>query len=159
MFSKAKIKILGFLKQGITPHKLALTMAFGICVGIIPLLGSTSILCAAIALSFRLNMPAIQVVNYLIYPVQLLLFIPFLKLGAMLFSEENFKLSLNQITQMLADHPWQTISDLFLINMYGLLLWLLITPFIYVIVYFLFKRLFIKTVERINKNSAIQPQR
>ncbi len=56
--------IVALLTQEITPEKLALSLAFGIVLGIFPVLGSTTVLCAAAALVFGLNLPAIQLVNW-----------------------------------------------------------------------------------------------
>ena len=56
--------IVALLTQGITPEKIALSLAFGIVLGIFPVLGSTTVLCAAAALVFGLNLPAIQLVNW-----------------------------------------------------------------------------------------------
>ena len=39
------IPILDLLRQGITPEKIALSIALGITLGVTPVLGSTSILC------------------------------------------------------------------------------------------------------------------
>jgi hypothetical protein len=50
--------LLKFLKQGMSPERLALCVAIGGGVGNIPFLGLPGILCAAIALAFRLNLPA-----------------------------------------------------------------------------------------------------
>lgn len=37
-------------------------------------------LCTLVALFFRLNLPAIQIANYVSFPLQVILFFPFLKL-------------------------------------------------------------------------------
>jgi uncharacterized protein (DUF2062 family) len=71
--------------QGITPHKLALTLALGVAVGILPLLWGSTLLCALLAFAFGLNQAGIQAVNYLSYPLQLALLVPFYRLGAKLF--------------------------------------------------------------------------
>ncbi|MFY9660850.1 MAG: DUF2062 domain-containing protein, partial [Terriglobales bacterium] len=92
--------IVALLTQGITPEKIALSLAFGIVLGIFPVPGSTTLLCAAAALIFRLNLPAIQLVNYLIYPLQLFLLLPFIRLGEMLFRAAPLRLSLTQILAM-----------------------------------------------------------
>jgi uncharacterized protein (DUF2062 family) len=44
--------ILALLTQGITPEKIALSLALGIVLGVFPVLGSTTVLCAAAALLF-----------------------------------------------------------------------------------------------------------
>jgi len=61
------VPIVDLLRQGITPEKIALSVALGAVLGIFPVLGSTTLLCAAAAFILRLNMPPIQVVNFLIY--------------------------------------------------------------------------------------------
>lgn len=72
------------LSYGLTPQKLALTLCFGISIGIMPTLWGTSVLCAAVAAVFRLNQGAIQTVNYACYPLQLALLLPFFRLGELL---------------------------------------------------------------------------
>jgi uncharacterized protein (DUF2062 family) len=73
--------VLGFLRQGITPQKLAMSLAFGLGLGVFPILGLSTILCTAVALALRLNLPAIQLVNYAAAPAQVLLIIPFVRVG------------------------------------------------------------------------------
>ena len=73
--------LLGLLKQGVAPDKLALCVAIGIVVGNIPYFGTSTILCTVIALLFRLNLPAMQLVQAAMAPTQLLLIIPFVRLG------------------------------------------------------------------------------
>jgi uncharacterized protein (TIGR03437 family) len=68
-YRKIVLPIIDLLRQGITPEKVALSIALGVTLGIFPVLGSTTILCAAAAVVLRLNLPAIQAVNYLIYPI------------------------------------------------------------------------------------------
>src|SRR5579863_3755995 len=73
--------LLALLSQGIAPDRLALCVAIGVVLGNVPILGISSILCAAIALAFRLNLPAIQLVQAAMAPTQILLIIPFIRLG------------------------------------------------------------------------------
>lgn len=71
--------------QGTTPQQLALTIALGVAVGIVPCVWGATPLCALLALRLRLNQIAIQAVNYLVYPLQIALFLPFCALGAAIF--------------------------------------------------------------------------
>ena len=148
------MKITAFLKEGISPQKLSIAMALGITLGLIPLLGATSILCAAAAFAFRLNMPSVQLVNYIVYPLQLILYIPFLKTGTYLFSQEHFDYTLQNITEMLSENLWQTVSDFFWINVYGLLLWAILAPLLFAAVYFLTLPVFKKIEISFKKNPA-----
>ena len=80
----AKRNTVLWLSQGISPRRLALTLAVGFAVGCIPVLGVPTVLCAGLALALRLNLPAIQAANYAAMPLQLLLIAPFVRLGAWL---------------------------------------------------------------------------
>jgi hypothetical protein len=45
--------------------------------------------CAVVALSLRLNLPAIQAANYLVMPLQLVLIVPFVRLGGWLMASSH----------------------------------------------------------------------
>lgn len=75
-----------WLRQGISPQRLALTLALGFAIGCIPVIGIPTALCLLVALGLRLNMPAIQAANYAAMPFQLALIFPFVRLGGWLFS-------------------------------------------------------------------------
>ena len=92
--------MIGLLVQGITPHKVALTVALGVVLGVTPVLGTTIASCTLVALVFRLNLPLIQLANNLVYPLQLLLLIPFVQAGQWLFRQPPMPLSVSQIL------PW-----------------------------------------------------
>lgn len=74
-----------WLRQGISPRRLALTLALGFTIGCVPVVGAPTVLCATLALALGLNMPAIQAANYIAMPFQLILIVPFLRLGARLW--------------------------------------------------------------------------
>ncbi len=81
-----KRNVIDWLRQGISPRRLALTLALGFAIGCIPVIGVPTVLCAAVALGLRLNLPAIQAANYAAMPFQLALIVPFVRLGGKLFS-------------------------------------------------------------------------
>ncbi len=82
----AKRNAVRWLSQGISPRRLALTLALGFAVGCIPVVGIPTVLCAALALALRLNLPAIQAANYAAMPLQLALIFPFMRLGGWIMS-------------------------------------------------------------------------
>jgi uncharacterized protein (DUF2062 family) len=77
------------LRQGISPRRLALTLALGFAIGCIPVVGIPTLVCAALALTLRLNLPAIQAANYAVMPLQLLLIVPFVRLGGWLIASSR----------------------------------------------------------------------
>ena len=97
-------KLIAFLKMGITPEKLALCIALGFTFGMIPALGTTTILCALTAFILRLNLAAILVVNYFVYPIQLALLLPFIRAGEWLFGSGHLDLSAELIQRMMKEY-------------------------------------------------------
>jgi uncharacterized protein (DUF2062 family) len=82
----AKRTVLFWLSQGVSPRRLALTLALGFAIGCIPVVGIPTVLCVTVALALRLNLPAIQAANYAAMPLQLVLIVPFMRLGRWLVS-------------------------------------------------------------------------
>jgi len=114
---------LDLLKQGVSPEKIALTIALGISLGVVPVLGSTSALCGIVALRLRLNLPAILAVNWAVYPLQIALLIPFLRAGAWLFRVDGPKLTVVQILSMIRTSVWHTIVTLWSATLHALVVW------------------------------------
>ena len=136
LIRKVYLPIVAFLKQGVTPKKLALSVAFGCVLGVIPLLGATTVLCALASFSFRLNMGVIQIVNYAVYPLQLLFFIPFINVGVYLFNAEPLPFNIDQITDMLKENMFDLILSLGYFNVLGVVMWLLLAPLLLLILYY-----------------------
>ncbi|MBT5550318.1 MAG: DUF2062 domain-containing protein, partial [Nitrospina sp.] len=78
---KLILPLVGLLKQGMDPSKLALALTSGALIGIFPVLGIATVVCGGVAVFFRLNHPAIQLANYIVFPMQIVLFFPFLTIG------------------------------------------------------------------------------
>ena len=74
---------------GLSPRRLALTLALGLAVGCIPVVGIPTLLCALLALALGLNQPAIQAANYAVMPLQLLLILPLIRLGGWLMASTH----------------------------------------------------------------------
>jgi hypothetical protein len=131
------IPILDLLRQGITPEKIALSIALGITLGVTPVLGSTSVLCFLAAVLFRLNVPAIQLVNYFVYPLQLVLLIPFIHVGEWIFAVRPASVSVAQIVHLIRADVWSAIATLWTATMHALVAWLAIGPVAALVIYLL----------------------
>lgn len=126
---------MGFLKAGISPGQLAVAFALGMVVGIIPLLGSTTLICALLALALRLNLPVLQLANYTVFPLQLLLFIPFFQMGGYLFEPLQIPLSVTQLSEMLEADFFAAVQLFWFANLQALLVWLLLAVPLYLLLY------------------------
>lgn len=124
------------LKQGVTPEKLALTVALGLVLGIFPILGATTLLCGAAAIALRLNQPVIQLVNYFAYPVQLALIIPIYQAGEKLFGNAPIPLSIPLIFERFRADFGQFLRDFGMIAVQGIVVWCILAPVLVSALYF-----------------------
>jgi len=120
--------IVDLFTQGITPEKVALSIAFGLVLGVFPALGWTSLLCLLVAVWLKLNVPAMQLVNYLAYPLQLVLLVPFIRAGEVLFRVPKLVISLPQILAMVRADVWHAIAALWMTTVHAIVAWTLIAP-------------------------------
>jgi uncharacterized protein (DUF2062 family) len=146
--------ILQLLTQGITPEKIALSLAFGIMLGVFPVAGTTSLLCLLAALVFRLNVPALQLVNLLMYPVWFALLIPFIRLGERLFGAAPLALNATQLVALAHANLWHSIQLLWLTALRAAAAWMLIGPPSILVLYLILLPL----VRRLEQMRIARPQ-
>ncbi len=149
--------LLGLLSQGMTPEKLALCVAVGIVVGNIPILGVSSILCGIIALMFRLNLAAIQIVQAAMAPTQILLIIPFVRLGEWLLRAPHQTLSIKEGLGLIEQGVRHAIVVLWQAILHAGFAWMLTAPFAVLLFYKIFTRVFERTAARFSAPSTGAP--
>lgn len=128
--------VLALLRQGVTPEKMALSIALGATLGIFPALGWTTILCAIAAFALGLNLPAIQLVNYFVYPAQLALLVPFFRAGERLFGAAHLPISAPQIVAMSKADLEGTVKLLWSTTWHAVVVWAIAAPVVIALVYF-----------------------
>jgi len=128
--------IVNQLKQGITPEKIALTIALGLLISIFPIIGATTLLCGLVAFTLRLNQPIIQIVNYLAYPLQIILLIPFYRAGEYLLGLKPVPLNIQLLFARFRADAGQFFKDFGLIALGGVLVWLVLAPFAVAAIYY-----------------------
>ncbi|MDO7851508.1 DUF2062 domain-containing protein [Hymenobacter convexus] len=137
--------LLDLLKAGLTPSQLALTVALGAAVGVVPLLGVTTVLSAAVALRLRLNVAAMQLVTHLMTFFQLALLIPLLRAGARLLGQgaQVEHLTLPALRQLIEHEGWQAIGKLlWRAELGALLLWAVACVPLVAVIYFVLRVVF-----------------
>jgi uncharacterized protein (DUF2062 family) len=117
-------RVATWLQLGVSPQRLALTLALGFAIGCIPVLGVTTTLCIVVALSLRLNFPVIQAANWTAAPLQLVLIVPFVRLGGRIFAFGSHHAV--ELGSLLHTSPLVLISQMGSIFGQALLAWLLI---------------------------------
>jgi len=120
--------ILSQLMQGVTPHKIALTISLGFSLGIFPVLGATTTLCVIVGVWLRLNQPIIQLVNWLVYPLQLAWLLLFIRLGEWMMHAPPLGFSISAMLQSLHGSPAKFLQLFGLAAVRGTIGWLLVAP-------------------------------
>lgn len=145
---KSIARIVEQLKQGATPNKIAQSIAFGVVLGSCPILGLTTPLCLLVAFSFRLNHIVIQAVNYLVYPLQLAMVIPFIALGERIYSKPATSLSILTMTEQFKINYKLAFEKYFILGAMGSCAWLITSPIVFVIIYYISKLVLVRTINQ-----------
>lgn len=123
------------LTQGLSPEAIALTIAIGLAIAVIPVVGTTTVLCTAAAIVLRLNQPLIQAINYLSFPLQLAFIVPYLRLGRLLFGGPAVRMSAQELATFVSSRPLEAAEALWRVTLQALGAWLLTAPVIVAVVY------------------------
>jgi uncharacterized protein (DUF2062 family) len=151
------------LLEGLTPNKVALSLALGFACGVYPMLGATTILCLVVGGLFGLNHLAMQLVNYFAYPLQILLVIPQLRLGEFLLNASPLRMSLHQIARLVYNEPRHSVSVLGISLLHAIVGWFVVSAIAVPILYFAFfqvlKRIPLKQLrdERLQQSMLAPP--
>jgi hypothetical protein len=122
-YRRLVLPILALLRMGASPQKLAWSIAVGLLIGISPILGATTILCLAAAFLFRLNIAASQIGNHVVYPFELILVIPFIRIASRVFHTAPMPLSANDLLHAARQNPLALTRQLWLWEWHAFLLW------------------------------------
>jgi uncharacterized protein (DUF2062 family) len=117
--------LVDLLRVGCSPRKLAWSLAAGLVIGINPLLGSTTIVCLLLAIVLRLNLVASQIANHIVYPLQIALFLVFIKIGDKIFHTGRLPLEGHALFHAARTHPWATTKLLWSWEWHALIVWAL----------------------------------
>jgi len=117
------LPILALLRMGATPRSLAWSIAAGMLIGINPVVGSTTLLCLAVAFQFRLNVIASQIANHAMFPLELALIVPFIRLGSRVFHTAAMPLAPRVFLQAARTAPLTLTRDLWMWVWHAFVLW------------------------------------
>lgn len=120
-------KFKGFLRQGATPKALAASSTVGLLLGVFPMLGVTTLMMGAISVRWKLNLPLMLAVSYLIYPLQIVLMIPFVRVGEWLTGVAHADFSLDKMADAFAANFTAALVDLGTSNLVAILGWCLLS--------------------------------
>ncbi|MFC2135514.1 DUF2062 domain-containing protein [Bacteroidota bacterium] len=128
--SKYLAPIKKLLMQGSSPKAIAFGLAAALVLGLFPVIGSTTILITLFALVFRLNLPLMQLVNYTIFPLQIIVIVPLMKLGEIIFGFEKLSYTASEIAALVSEDMLNAIELLWNVTMQAIGAWLIVAPLI-----------------------------
>ena len=124
------------LTQGVTPDKLALTLAVGTACSLLPFLGGTTLLNLGAGLALRLNQPILQTVNYLLSAAQIALILVYVRLGEAIWRAPAMPLSISQLMTAFRADPWAFLQHFGWTGIHAATAWLISAPLIVAAIYF-----------------------
>ncbi len=125
---KVRDPLIAELRQGVTPEALATAVATGAALGLLPFLGATTAACALAGRLARLNHLALQLTNYLLAPAQVLLIVPFVRLGEWVVGAEPVAIDLPTIVRVFTETPGLFFARFGLAGLHAALGWALVAP-------------------------------
>ncbi len=140
---------------GLSPDAIALTIAVGLAIAVIPVVGTTTVLCTTAAIVLRLNQPLIQAINYLSFPLQLAFIVPYLRLGRVLFGGEAIHMSARELAVFVTSRPAEAFTALWRVTLQALGAWFLTAPLIVAVVFFTLRPAFRSVARRLRSGPAV----
>lgn len=138
-----------------TPVKKAMSLTFGFYLSLFPVLGFTTLLCVLFSFVFKLKHYLVQGLNVILIPLQLILMIPLLKSGRLLFYNNEKIIPEISVKDFYRLNNWETLNLLFESVAGGIVLWFVLSALTAPLFYFIWLR-FIKNLntKTVMKNKA-----
>lgn len=121
------------LVRGASPDQLAWSISAGLVLGIFPILGTTTLVCLAVGALLRLSHPVMQIFCQLMTPLHLLLILPFIRFGEMLYRVPAISLSIPELLARFRADPLKFVGDFGWAAWHGISAWLLVAPILLIL--------------------------
>jgi uncharacterized protein (DUF2062 family) len=105
-------KITALFKQGLHPKEISQSIIVSALISTIPILGVSTFLITMASLKTKLNLPIMMALSYLMWPIQILLIIPFIKIGEFIFSVPTSHHTAEEIILSFQNSFFTTLSRL-----------------------------------------------
>lgn len=127
----------GLLTQGISPERIAATLATGTVCTLCPIFGTTTLLNIAAGVWLRMNHAILQALNQLLGPLQLVMIVVYVRFGSWVFGGGNRdEFSLHEVKRAFQEAPFTELVEKFgLAGWYGFLAWIVTAPVLFGVVY------------------------
>jgi uncharacterized protein (DUF2062 family) len=124
-------------KQGLTPKQLCKSVIVSGLISTIPILGLSTFMITTVSLKWKLNLPLMLAISYLMWPIQILMIIPFMKIGQFIFSVPGKHHSVEEIISSFQESFFKTVTNLSFELLCGFGGWLLTAVPVAIGIYYL----------------------
>ena len=107
-----KNKTTALFKQGLSPLLLTQSIIVATLFSIIPILGVSTFVLTTLSFKKKLNLPIMIAISYLMWPIQILLIIPFIRAGQFIFSIPSTTYTAEEIIKSFQNGFFETLSYL-----------------------------------------------
>ena len=117
-------RFIALFKQGLTPIEMLQSVLISLVISLLPFYGIATPALTALSVKYRFNLAIMLAISYLIEPVKILLFIPFVNIGGGLFGAEHTQLTFKGIKTSFQEGVFNAIPFLAKELLYGFVGWL-----------------------------------
>ena len=97
--------IVSLLTQGVTPDKIAATLAVSTAISLFPIFGLTTLLNVLVGLKLRMNQPLLQAINYLLTPLHLIMIFVYVRIGERIWGVQEAAFTLGELVSTFHEKP------------------------------------------------------
>ena len=147
--------VMRMLRHGASPRRLAWSLAAGFIIGVNPIIGSTTAVTVAVTHLFKLKHAASQIGVHSAYPLQLLLLLPFLHAGTVLFGTDELPLRKDELLRLIHEQPVHLLRSLWMWEWHALVVWAAIAAVLMPALAFLLRHMLERAMR--HPRLAVQP--
>jgi uncharacterized protein (DUF2062 family) len=143
--------VLNQLTQGVTPDRIAATLAVGTVCSLLPFLGFTTLLNLGVGLALRMNQPILQALNQLLGPLQLALILGYVRAGEWLWGHSDSGFTVREMIRQFGELSFLDFLGQFgWAGVHAFTAWALTSPVLAVTIYFTFRPLLRRAAARLS---------
>ena len=136
------------LRQGATPEAVSAAVVISFAIAIVPFIGVTTLLCLLAGGLFRLNHVVMQIINHSSYPLQILLIVPFVRLGETVTGARHIHLTPKAIIDEFNRSFSDFVEKFWMAYVHGMIGWVISVPLACWILHFFLRSAFRKVLPK-----------
>jgi uncharacterized protein (DUF2062 family) len=143
---KVRDPLVAELRQGATPEAVSAAVTVSFAIAILPVIGVTTLICLAAGRVFRLNHVVMQIINHSSYPLQILLIVPFVRLGETVTGSRHIHLTPKAIIDEFNRSLPDFVEKFWMAYVHGMIGWVITVPLACWILHFFLRATFRKVL-------------